>query len=123
MNATSYFGRSTCLLDNINSKNVDSDITQQMVQSFQGINNEDLFKLASCRDSSFIVGDWNQKASFIKFQEFLAEITNAPLITRFYLLAIATLNWNGYIREHAIDELTKVNKLLSLPFVLMRIVD
>jgi hypothetical protein len=121
-----YFGRSTCLLDSINSKNVESVAIQQMVHYFQNMKNEDLYNLISSREYSFIVpGDWgtDQLASFLKFQEFLHKIKNTPLRTQFYLLAIATFNWNGYIRERALDELTKLDKSLSLPFVLMRIVD
>lgn len=123
MDPTLYFGIKACLLDNINSNNVNAPIVKKMIRDFQGIANEDMVKLASYRDCSFIEKDWNQKTSFIKFKQFLTEIENAPSLTRFYLLAIATLNWNGYIRENAIDEITKIDKLLSLPFILMRVVD
>lgn len=118
-----YFEKNTYLLEKIfsNDGNFKIGLIDEMVINFQSIKNHELYKLASWRELSF--NNANRKNSFQRFQKFLNQITILPNLTQSYLLAISTFSCNGYIRNAALNKLTKQNKQFALPFILMRLLD
>lgn len=130
MSIDEYFNKSICILEKficVDDHNHETlkMMANEIVKNFQHIAPHEIHKLAPFRDYSFGGNDEIKKREFSlqQFQNFLNKIDFLPKLNQFYLLAIATLNWNGYIRKKALLELIHINMQLALPFILMRLID
>jgi len=123
-----YFEKTACILEKImdgnDLKNINTTLVNIIVHDFQNMGYQDPSKLREYRDYSFSKNSSKQPEEALQlFQEFLQQISTLSTLSQSYLLAIATLNVNGYIREKAIWRLAEENIEIALPFFLIRLED
>lgn len=124
---TQFFFDNKTLLDNILISDGDDIVIEQKlihkiseyfsIFDFKNMDN-------NYRDLSFGQHNFeNRKKSFQQFEFFLSKTKILSQRNRANLCAIATCNWNGYIREKALYELAESNPEFALPFALLRLRD
>ncbi len=125
MSIDAYFENTARILEKItDSKNINISVVNHIVHDFQQMGHLDLIKLSKYKDYSFSKDPSYQVENSLQlFQKFIQQISTLPILSQSYLLAIATLNIHGDIREKAIWRLAESNLQVALPFTLIRLHD
>lgn len=103
---------------------INETLFHQIEDHFKTINLDEFDHLSFRRERSFypqvpINDASDRKVSYQQFIQFLGKIDVLSDTHKCYLLALATLSWNGIIREKALVLLSFLNPRFALPFVLM----